>query len=323
MRSPGEPDAIQVPVDVPGWNENLLLAVHDSAAGIGVWAHWSRIPGAPHVWEGLLAVHLPDGTALLSRTFGPAARPADSASSGPLTLRCVEPGRRWRLEFDGMAQRTPTAQLAAGPLRHGPHERLAVSLDFEGLHPLWDAHAAMGHQSWGSAHLEQGGRIRGVVMADGLAGVIDGVGFRDHSYGPRDYAKLMGDTWCTAVFPSGRAILALQVWQVTGPGMILGFVRDGDATHAVRDLAVPQLDLTRNQTEPVEVTLRANCGDIVLRVEPRMPVWWTLDEPVGETPGVVLGENRMVCVETPARITWDGEVADGWLERNLRPSAMG
>lgn len=62
----------------------------------------------------------------------------------------------------------------------------------------------------------------------------------------------------------------------------------------------PRLDMTLSQNEPVTVRMSTGSGDVALTVEP-----------------------RMICVETPTRVTWGDEVADGWLARNLRPSAMG
>lgn len=312
------PDAIQDPTTTPapGWCENMVLQVHDSAAGVSVWAHWGRIPDAPHVWEGVLVVFLPDGALLTSRAFGGSAEP-DTASSGALTLRCVEPAERWLVSFDGMALPTTEAALAAGPQPDGPIEHVTVDLAFTGVHPLYGGVAS--DQTWASAHFDHGGRIAGTVTHAGTTYAIDGAGFRDHSYGARDYSKLVGDTWCTAVFPSGRALLGIEVWQDAGAAYRQGFTFDGTTLTPAGTIEVPRLQDVHGA--PHRFTMRL--GEETIDVEQQASMAMTFGRPVGLVMGARLDDPALpVITEGPAKVVWDGETADGWIEKSLRPGDL-
>jgi len=168
------------------------------------------VPARPDLWEAVLALYLPGGELLLHRSFG-AGPDSSAASSGPLSFRCVEPLRRWSVRLDGTMRRTSTAEVTAAPLADGPWQPVRFEADFEGLAPAWSARG-LGEQEWADGHLEQPGRITGSAELDGRRVTFATAGFRDHSYGPRDYAKILGDVWVSGVFPSGRTLLAIVVW---------------------------------------------------------------------------------------------------------------
>lgn len=311
------PDAADRP---PGWSENAVFQVHDPAAGLSVWAHVGRIPDAPHVWEGVIGVFTGDGDVLFSRAFGPSAD-AGVASSGALSFRCVEPGERWRVTFDGMARTTTERELAGGPLADGAVVPLAVDLDFTAVHPMYGGAAA--DQTWATAHIDQGGRVRGVVRVGGVDHAIDASGFRDHSYGPRDHARLVGDTWCAAVFPSGRALLALEVWQADGPAFSQGFVFDGTTVHPATAVAVPRLRSVDGEPRRFTLRITTAAGTAEAVVEQSASMALTFGRPVGLVGGADLADPELpVITEGPALITWDGETAAGWIEKSLRPGGL-
>jgi hypothetical protein len=311
-------DRIQSIQGVPGWSENLVLTIHDPAAEVSLWAHWGRIPSSPEVWEGVLCVYLPGGELLVSRSFG-TSPDARLATSGALGFRCVEPGRVWEMGFDGMARATTTAEVARGPLVDGEVERVRASLAFTGVTPLWSAHGAMDEQTWANAHLEQGGRIEGVLELRGRRIAIDAFASRDHSYGPRDYSGLLGDTWCTALFPSGRAFLTIDVWQLQGPSLRKGFIRDG--TEMVEAVAAEPARLAAFDGSPhaFDLDIVVAAGDIErVHVEQQHCMMWTMAEPSALIPGASADDPRIYATEGPALITWDGEVGAGWIEKTLR-----
>lgn len=312
-------DELQTDAGVPGWSENLVVQAHDATAGLSVWAHWSRIPGASHIWEGVLAVYLPGGELLVSRTFGPGTE-EQTASSGPLSFACLEPSKKWRMRFDGMARRATSGALAAATLEDGPSERVLIELDFDAVHPIWSAHGNMEGQSWGTAHLEQGGRLTGQAIIGGEVAAINTGGFRDHSYGPRNYSGMAGNTWCTAVFPSGRALLGLNVWQTAGPAMAVGFVWDGEEMLNATSVALPRLADADGQPSTCEFEITTTKSTERITVVQHHRMTWTLDEPVGMTAGANGETDGIRVVESPATVTWGEEAADGWIEKTLRPS---
>jgi hypothetical protein len=315
------PDAIQlIPENAPAWTENAVFAMYDSAARVSVWAHWGRFPGAQHVWEGFVGVFLPDGGLLISRGFGASAR-EDEASCGALGFRCDEPGEHWSVRFDGMARPASQAELAAGPLTDGAVEHVAIDLAFTAVHPIYGGAAA--EQEWATAHFDQGGRITGSVVHDGVRYAIDSQGFRDHSYGPRDYSTVIGDTWCTAVFPSGRALLAVEVWQESGPTYFQGFLFDDPDMHPATALDVPRLSALDGSPHAFSMTITTDKGVQAITVEQQASMALTFGRPVGLVAGARTDDTQLpVITEGPARVTWDGETTDGWIEKSMRVTHM-
>lgn len=316
-------DAIQQVQVSPNWSENLLFTVNDGKTGVSVWAHWSRIPAEPELWEAVLAIYLPSGELLVHRSFG-SSHHQDAASSGPLTFRCVQPLQRWEVAFDGMVRRTTSDELAAGPLADGPWEPARFEAEFEGVSPTWSA-GGMDSQEWADGHLEQPGRIRGSVTLGERRFPIDAAGFRDHSYGPRDYSRIIGDTWLTGVFPSGRSVLALLVWTDSPevPALTVGFVDDNHGRHAVTGLVLPRLADRGGSPHSFVAEVTTETTTARITVEQTHCATYTFDSPVGMTLGARHGSGDIVATEGPARLTWDGEVADGWIEKTLRPSEFG
>src|SRR4051794_5113800 len=116
-----EQDLLQVPPDPPAnWSENVVCIFNAPDSQLALYTHFSRVaPDRPALWEGVLALFLPGDELLVSRSFA-SSHDEQLVDAGALTYACVEPLTRWRLEFDGLARRTRTDELATGFLRDGP-----------------------------------------------------------------------------------------------------------------------------------------------------------------------------------------------------------
>jgi hypothetical protein len=332
-------DAIQRIREQPNWTENLLFVMYAApgADGLAAWAHWSRVPARPRLWEGILALYLPGGELLLHRSFGPAGPGDDepghggaagipdggTAGTGSLSFRSVVPLRRWSVRLDGMMRRTSTAEVSAGPLADGPWEPVRFAADFEGIAPTWSARG-LDDQEWADGHLEQPGRITGSAVLGGRELTFETHGFRDHSYGPRDYAKILGDAWLSGVFPSGRSLLAIVVWtRVDGvPPYVVGFVDDASGRHPVTELRLPRLAGVDGSPAEFTAEVVTPAGTAVIEVAMTHRTNFTMDNPVGMTLGTRSGADDLIAAEGPARLRWDSEETDGWIERFLRRDAL-
>lgn len=246
-----------------------------------------------------------------------AGRPA-IRGAGPLRFQCVEPFRRWTMEFDGTAmQSTSEAE------RSGSRERVAVPLAFrfeaEMAAPPWpmggmtpemakamaegDAGALMG-----GVRYEQLCRVTGNVTLDGATQAIEGTGMRVRRQGVRNMAAALGHCQHSALFASGQAFGAIVMAKgAAGPEAFNeAFVIDRDGTkHAARILRAPWM--TRlEQGGDASLLLDTAIGEIRIEGEVLLSMFDHHDFEMAET---------SVLHQGTARYVWDGEETIGLIER--------
>jgi hypothetical protein len=175
---------------------------------------------------------------------------------GGMELAVVEPLRRWRLRFAGSEPRRlhDAAAFGADPgaaLRAAPHCTVALSLDFEGRHPV---HAlsdsgdilAAGGVAFARDHYEQFGLVTGEIELDGVRSAILGSAFRDHSWGPRDWQAAPHSDFMTTYEADGSATVAFAArldgadhvqgvrWGAAGLERVTRFELDSDYAGGVQ-----------------------------------------------------------------------------------------
>jgi hypothetical protein len=314
-------DLLHTPPGVAGWSENLQLVVNDGAAGVAFYMHFSRMVDDPGLWEGILIAYLPGGRLRVSRSF---ARDSGSGapSDGQLNFAPIEPLKRWRLTFDGMARILTREEAASHPVTQGPVEPLRLSLEVECITPAWGvgsqaggsaAADAMHGQSWARVHLEQACRVTGEMHIGGQRTTVDGIGMRDHSCGPRDYSTMRREAWANAVFPSGRVFCGLWVEMDGTPPFAHGFVYEAGRLHAMDEFEGPPLTSALGEPQRFAARFRSAAGDAEVHGEMTHSMAFTLEYPcrmpLGPRPA------GAIPVEGPATYMWDGERGDGWIER--------
>jgi hypothetical protein len=312
---------ISPPEGVEGWSENINFCCHAGHGALGVYAHMSRMRDDPTVWESVLSIYLPDDELIVDRSFG-RSRENNQASSGQLTFTSTVPLEHWSMRFDGMARRVPRTTAAEGLLRDGPVELVRLDLELVAASPVWSMTAALGaaanEQSWASMHLEQAMRVMGTVTLRDQVIEVDNIAFRDHSAGVRDYKSLTGEAWATCAFPSGRLLSAVQVLQASGYAAVAhGWMYDGEKMHDLHAVTLENLSGTLGQPQHVQLAYHGPSSDQRVGIELQHSMAFSLSEPIGMQLGAD-GRSGLFVVEGPARFSWDGEHALGWLERCTR-----
>lgn len=205
--------------DVKDWSETQFFHVWSPEAGVGVFVHIGRWPGDLDLWWGQAIAMLPDGTLLADRSWGRAVDDRGPAT-GNLRVECVEPLSRWRVSFDGSGEPTTREQMAKGPVGASRAVAFKFEVDLEAAAPVWDMHGALGIEnlSWAAFHHTQGFRTAGTLTTEGgREWPLNGVGYRDHSSGPRNFADFGGLNFFVAVFPEvGRVSNGLVNWRRHG-----------------------------------------------------------------------------------------------------------
>jgi len=125
---------------------------------------------------------------------------------------------------------------------------LSIDLNWRGLHDDIDMRAAMGGLSEvvGRGHTEQSGSVDGQVILDGEHIPVNGFGFRDHSWGVRDWQGVREWKTCVGTFGEHFAFHAAEINERGGQRSHLGLLFENGkivpvdtVTVAVDDLATP------------------------------------------------------------------------------------
>lgn len=237
-----------------------------------------------------------------------------------------EPYVEWDVAVDanGWTAETPEPVLA------GPGERASVGAEFtftDPLHEALDIDLLVDSQH----HYDHAGRIVGEVVLDGTTVEVDGMGYRDHSWGYyRDWTPgEWGHLACFAQFPSGDCFTLIAS---TNPGdevhHTYGYHANAETSRPIRDASVEWNDgygrderaeawARGDYPTEVEFTLEFDDGRETLRCTPwtTIPIGyedrnWALSDT--EAPWLKSIINRM-----PADCTWNGQNGHAWPEELL------
>jgi len=311
------------PEGVHRFAENFMLAWYDGAASVGAWLHLGTWPDDFTLWEDVLLLSLPGSDEVL-HTMSYRHTPIEERPAGPLLrFRCVEPFKRWRVEFNGPATRSKRSDLSTGLARDTVRQVVDMDLDVACVTPVWDAvrtttHGSMTEQVWAHDHYQQLLRITGTVTTGGTTYTIDTTGVRDHSRGQRGHAmdQWGGHTLIHLLFPSGRALGIQEMYDLSGtPNFDMAYVMEADGTwHQARTVSAPRIT-SPDAPKAVELVVESDLGKHHLTGE--MLCTWPVSSQglhmsIGADPDGQFG----VFLPGHARWTWNGETSFGLTERS-------
>jgi hypothetical protein len=239
--------------------------------------------------------------------------------AGPLRFQCVEPFRKWTMEFSGTALQSTTTLQMAGE-RDGPPVDLAFRFEAEMAAPPWlmggmtaeaarkmkagDASALMG-----GVRYEQLCRISGTVSIAGEERRVAGTGMRVRRQGVRNMGAAIGHCQHSALFPSGRAFGAI----VMAPGpegpeaFNEAFLFDERGRQLpARVVRAPWMTHLVEKGDDASLVLDSEEGTVRIQGQVMASVF---DDHLFE-----MADSSFLHQGT-ARYTWDGEEAIGLIER--------
>jgi hypothetical protein len=193
------------------WSENFALAGYDPGSGVGIFLHIGRWRKDPSLWRELITIGLPGGKVATHRAIGN-ANATQYGPGGPCyAVKVVEPGLSLSYNFLGTTRIVDSAELAKGLVTEGPHERLEFTLAFNSTYPVWDI-SNVGHTTeyMGRGHVEQLGRVTGLIKIGETTYDFDSLLNRDHSRGVRVTTSMIRHIWMHATFENGISFLAYE-----------------------------------------------------------------------------------------------------------------
>ncbi len=170
------------------WSETCSFWLHDPASGL---AGSLRVAVRPNEGMSDAGLHfwLPDGGFVATRHVSVPSTEPGRMEVGDARLDLLEPLRAWRIAHDGPAHSLASAADAGDreAWHHSRIERLIVELDFAAETPaIAFSEAGPGAPSPREG-FEQVGGWTGLVQVSGEAFRVAGRGFRERSWGVRDW----------------------------------------------------------------------------------------------------------------------------------------
>ena len=311
----------ELPED-PRWRENFCFDGYDKDRDVGFWIHCGRWSLDPRIWREQVLVYLPGGDYLVHRAWG--FRPSDNGPrSALLDLVCNEPQKRWTIRYRGPARLTNQDEVQAGLLLEGDQLLLDLDIGFSTERPIWDMTAGIRDQTWGKFHTEQTGRFKGSIRYADKATAMDGLGWHDHSRGPRDLVEQGRHLWIHGDISKDRSF-ALTMIDNYRDGTFIRvldkvIVWDDNKIYPARCPDPPFLESSDLPPTHYQMRLEYEKGTVLIRAEQRrkLPHSTTRYFEVfdGRAPK---GMAQVVTYEGGTVFFVDGEELNGHSERSYR-----
>ncbi|MGE4432183.1 MAG: hypothetical protein AB7E05_15740 [Sphingobium sp.] len=304
------------------WSENFAFYGYDFERRIGFVVYVGRWVRDPSLWREQLYIYLPDGSILSYRTIGPQAEGPD-ISAGCVKLRCIKPGRHWRIGFKGAMRHDTTSALITEPIPEGAPHLVELNVDVDctlpvAMMPVTD------NMSYGKFHFEQMIDVSGAVKFNGENLPFSGPGYRDHSRGPRHLVDYDGHVWLQLFSPETARFSGYQMWsiqngqsaQILDKAFGIGSTDFGPAAfnRSVRLSSLANID------DAVHLDLTVGDRRLSLTGKPlaNMPSSFTrkFDFYSGAS-----SRADFVCIDQPILFENDDVTIPGYLQRSFRTSA--
>jgi hypothetical protein len=210
------------------WRESFYLNFHDAGGWVGGTTTIGVFPNQGRV-QGLAIIFLSASRRVLFYHVESTLTEGAGLCSVPgIRYRMLSPLQKWRFEASADFMRLDPFDVVQGI----PHAKGTVPVEleliFDALSPVYEfpVHSM---EAFGVAnrHYEQNGRVVGAVSLGKQKHIIQGFGFRDHSWGVRDLSLAGGLITCFCQF--GPHLTVNASWgQHQGQDVIMGYIsRDG------------------------------------------------------------------------------------------------
>jgi hypothetical protein len=217
MRLVPEDDYMHPVEAASNFNESMYFNVFDRANRIG---GWFRLANRPNEGKGEMTccIYLPDGR--IGFMFArPERRDNAALDGGGMQFSVVEPHRRLTVTYRGKLCLLANPQDMLDPgtaFRKNPVVESEIDLEFTGVSPMFGGEPVnadgsqieqKAEEAFARGHTEQHTRGVGTIRVGGESFPIDGLGLRDHSWGPRFWQAVYWYRWLPMNFSDDFAMM--------------------------------------------------------------------------------------------------------------------
>ena len=257
------------PTGDPQFNESAYYNFVEGDSGFGVLIRMGNRVNEGHA-EVTVLVYLPGGRAAIRFDRAPITSNEAFDAAG-LRFEVVEPLAHMRVTFEGTAHLLAHGTDLADPKQAfttSPEVPVALELDYRNVIPVHGLGGGSGIQGAEDAiavgHYQGPCAVTGWIEVDGERQAISGLGFRDHSWGPR---KWHGPSWwrwisCMVDEKNGFVAWSQKIGDQRSPGngMVL---RDGHFELVDSVEVTSRYGEAPHYPESMEVRMRTEFGEEV------------------------------------------------------------
>jgi len=236
------------------FNESAYYNFFDRSRRIGGFVRLGNRPNEGYA-EMTTCLYLPDATVGFM-FLRPEIKNNDRHDAGGLRFEVVKPFEHHRVAYSGKVCVLKNPLEMADPARafkSNPYSRVSIELDYRATAPGWggELRERQGDQwvsprndgdpsaQFAKGHLEQLGHATGTIKVGETEYKFDGLGLRDHSWGPRYWQAPKYYRWLTMNFDEGLGGMATITVNRDGSERPGGFIaRKGQPTLNVRKVEI-------------------------------------------------------------------------------------
>jgi hypothetical protein len=216
------------------FNESMYFNFFDRARNAGGFLRLGNRANEGYA-EMTLVLYQPDGSVLF-QFKRPEITNNDAMDVGGMRFEVIEGLQKLRTTYEGRAVfLTEPSQMAdpGAAFKNNPHKPVKVDLLHEAAGPAYgstgaDRKVVDPEKEFAKAHYEQHMKVTGAVEVDGILTRIDGLGLRDHSWGPRYWQAIHRYRWLTINFAPDFGMMVSTVWRDPEHRTQAGVVYRGD-----------------------------------------------------------------------------------------------
>jgi hypothetical protein len=201
----------------------------------------------------------------------PAIENNERFDAGGTSFRVDRPFERLHIGYTGKACSLVDPLAMRDPSRafqSNPFAEVRIDLTIEGVGPMFGgerrgAAPAKEEMEFARGHYEQHHRATGTVEIDGHELDFDGLGLRDHSWGPRSWQAPRYYRWLTGNFDADRGFMASWIAAPDGQIWKGGFVHRGQDVARVHSLELETewVDGSNDERYHDRIRARLSCDD--------------------------------------------------------------
>lgn len=223
------------------FNESMYFNVFDSEAGVGGFFRLGNRANEGRA-EMTACLFLPDGQVAFMFDR-PTITHNDAFDAGGMRFEVVEPFRELTVSYDGQVVLLDDPLVMADPRRafkESPWTGCRADLTFTGISPMYGGEPVNDDGSpipesgegFARGHYEQHTAATGTITVGDRTWTVDGLGVRDHSWGPRHWQSPWWYRWLTANLGPDFGFVVTIVASPDGRRRYAGMIlRDGVYEH--------------------------------------------------------------------------------------------